>query len=126
MCENNPLSTEDDEDEMEMDVTDGEDHLSTTDTLEKKETKEWKRLLEEHHVYTRESPEDIEKVAKRIKRCTSGGPQQMTPWMLRQAIEGSANGSCSLTIAKLSNRIDTGDFDRVSGRAFSMMRYVAL
>ena len=46
--------------------------------------------------------------------------------MLRQAVEGSTNGSCSLAIAKLSNRMAKGDFDRISGHAFSMMRSVAL
>ena len=46
--------------------------------------------------------------------------------MLRQAIQYSSNGSCSLSIAKLSNRMAKGDFDKVSGRAFSMMRSVAL
>ena len=46
--------------------------------------------------------------------------------MLKQAVEGSTNGSCALIIAKLSNRMAAGDFTRETGRAFSMMRSVAL
>ena len=61
---------------------------------------EW---LEESKVHTHISSEDIEKAVKRIKKSTGGGPQQITPWMLKQAVEGSSNGSCSLAIAKLSN-----------------------
>ena len=46
--------------------------------------------------------------------------------MVRQAVKASVNGSCSLTIAKLSSRKANGDFNRLSGRAFSMMRSIAL
>ena len=45
-CENDPLSKTNDEDEMETDIADGEDHSTTTDTLEQKEAKESKPLLE--------------------------------------------------------------------------------
>ena len=38
-------------------------------------------------------------------------------------MEGSTNGSCALVIA---NRMANGDFDKVAGSAFSMMRSVAL
>ena len=45
--------------------------------------------------------------------------------MIRQAVEGSTNGSCSLVIAKLSNRMVNGHFDKVTGGAYSMMKSVA-
>ena len=63
---------------------------------------------------------------KTISKSTGGGPQQITPWMLKQAVECSTDGSCALVIAKLSNRMSNGDFDGMTGRAFSMMRSVAL
>ena len=46
--------------------------------------------------------------------------------MMKQAIENCENRSCPLVIAKLSNRMAKGDFQTISGRAFSMMRSVAL
>ena len=70
--------------------------------------------------------QDIESAVKKMKKSVGGGPQQITPWMIKQAVEGSENGSCSLVIAKLSNRMANGDFGRVSGRAFGMMRSIAL
>ena len=70
--------------------------------------------------------ENIEKTVKRLKKSTGGGPQQITPWMIRQAVEGSPNGSCSLVIAKLSNCMVNGKYDTVLGSAFSIMKSVAL
>ena len=72
------------------------------------------------------SSESIEKVVKRLNKSTGGGPQQITPWMIRQTVEGSTDGSCALVIANLSNRMANGDFDSVAGSAFSIMRSVAL
>ena len=72
------------------------------------------------------SAESIEKVTKRLKKSTGGGSQQITPWMIRQAVEGSTNGSCALVIVNLSNRMANGDFNKIAGSAFSMMRSVAL
>ena len=59
--------------------------------------------------------DDIEKATKRIKKSTGGGPQQITPWLIKQAVEGSVNGSCALTITKLSNRMANGDFSTITG-----------
>ena len=94
-----------------------------SETQNSEEAAKWR---EEGDVHTHISSDDIEKAVKRIKKSTGGGPQQITPWMLKQAIESSQNDSCSLAIAKLSNRMAKGDYDRVTGRAFSMMRSVAL
>ena len=94
-----------------------------SETQNSEEAAKWR---EESDVYTHFSSDDIEKAVKRIKKSTGGGPQQITPWMLKQAIESSQNDSCSLAIPKLSNRMAKGDYDRVTGRAFSMMRSVAL
>ena len=94
-----------------------------SETQNSEEAAKWR---EEGDVYTHISSYAIEKAVKRIKKSTGGGPQQITPWMLKQAIESSQNDSCSLAIAKLSNRMAKGDYDRVTGRAFSMMRSVAL
>jgi len=46
--------------------------------------------------------------------------------MIKPAVEGSTNGSCALVIVNLSNRMANGDFDKMAGSAFSMMRSVAL
>ena len=127
----NPLATvattlDIDDDEAEMEIEDKDDDFTSKDRHDWDPTDDEKRWLEENNVHTRISHEDITKAAMRIKRSTGACHQQITPWMLRQAIESSTNGSCSLAIAKLSNRMAKGDFDRVSGRAFSMMRSFAL
>ena len=87
------------------------------------------KTTDDRHTYrqaTWVTSEDIAGAVKRLRKSAGGGPQQITPWMLKQAVEGSTDGSCALMIAKLSNRMAAGDFSRVSGRAFSMMRSVAL
>ena len=45
--------------------------------------------------------EDIKAAVKTMKKSVGEGPQQITPWMIKQAVECSENGSCPLVIAQL-------------------------
>ena len=109
-----PMNTEIKEDEIQQEGS--------------KQYEEWENAerWSKNAARTSVTADSIEKVIKRLKKSTGGGPQQITPWMIRQAVEGSTNGSCALVIANLSNRMANGDFNNVAGSAFSMMRSVAL
>ena len=77
-----------------------EDDEKERETREEKAT----RWLEENSSRTFIKAESVEIAVKRIRKSTGGGPKQITPWMLKQAVESSTDGSCALMIAKLSNR----------------------
>ena len=102
------------------------EHVEIDDELEEDPETWAKRIFSKFGGRTCVNADDIETAVKKIKKSAGGGPQQITPWMLKQAIESSENRACQLVIAKLSNRMSKGDFGTVSGRAFSMMRSVAL
>ena len=78
-----------------------------------RETKLW---LSESGVHTQVLNEDILRCARSARKSTRGGLQQISPWVLRQAIESSPSGSCAWAIADLSNRISRGAFDTTIGR----------
>ena len=71
--------------------------------------------LEENASRTHINSEAIRIAVKDVKKSTGGGPQQITPWMLIKAIEHSTDGSCTLLIARLSNRMLNGEFDGAAG-----------
>ena len=52
------------------------------------------RWRDESKARTSVTSEAIEVKVKRLRKSTGGGPQQISPWMIKQAVEGSANGSC--------------------------------
>ena len=119
----NKNSTDNDQ---QMDIVLEETEAEMKEEEKTHSSEETTRWLEENKVHTHVTSEDIEQAVMRIKKSTGAGPQQITPWMLRQAVENSTNRSCALAIAKLSNRMAKGDFGRISGRTFSMMRSAAL
>ena len=102
-----------------------EEEIESENTEERQDSENADRWSETA-ARTSVTSDSIEKVVRRLKKSTGGGPQQINPWMVKQAVESSIDGWCALVIAKLSNRMANGDFDRVTGRAFSMMRSVAL
>ena len=65
---------------------------------------------------TRVLEEDILRLARGARQSTRGGVQQITPQVLKIAIEASINGSCAWVIASLSDRISRGDFNSSIGR----------
>ena len=59
-----------------------------------KDTDRWSKTAA--HACT--TPSSIEKVIKNLKKFTGRGPQQITPRLIRQQVEGSTNGLCALVI----------------------------
>ena len=53
--------------------------------------------------------EDIRKAVKDVRRLTSGGLQQVTPWHLKRAILATANEDCATAAAHLATRWSKGD-----------------
>ena len=57
-----------------------------------------------------ESKEEILTAVKSAKRLSSGGLQQITPWLLKRAMTASSNEDCAITAALLATRWARGDF----------------
>ena len=87
--------------------------------IEEEEEKERRELwlwMSERDGHTRVLEEDILRVARGARQSSIGKVQQITPCVLKMAIDASPNGSCAWVIASLSNRIFRGDFDSSIGR----------
>ena len=72
------------------------------------------------------SAEMIEEAAKKSKRGTAGGLQQITPWHLRQAVESSTNQEVAIAAARLATRWGRGDFSPRTGRLTAAGRLIGL
>ena len=59
--------------------------------------------------------EDIRKAVKDVRRLTSGGLQQVTPWHLKRAILATSNEDCATAAAHLATRWSKGDFPLLLG-----------
>ena len=66
-----------------------------------------------------------ESVAK-IQRSKAGGLQQITPWLLRRAVQHSRDGSCAKVMARLATRWGLGHFSLLCGELMAAARMIGL
>ena len=105
--------------DLEPDLEEKAEEIKTEQEIEEEEEEERRELwswMSERDGHTRVLEEDILRVARGARQSTIGEVQQITPCVLKMAIDASPNGSCAWVIASLSNRIFRGDFDSSIGR----------
>ena len=69
---------------------------------------------------------DIRKAAKDVRRLTSGGLQQVTPWHLKRAILASSSEDCATAAAHLATRWSKGDYPLLLGELAAESKLIAL
>ena len=70
--------------------------------------------------------EDIREAVKDVRRLTSGGLQQITPWNLKRAILATSNDDCATAAAHLATRWSKGDFPLLLGELAAESKLIAL
>ena len=70
--------------------------------------------------------EDIRKAVKDVRRLTSGGLQQVTPWHLKRAILATSNEDCATAAAHLATRWSKGDYPLLLGELAAESKLIAL
>ena len=64
--------------------------------------------------------------AKKAKRLTAGGLQQITPWLLKRAFLEDTTNDCAMTAAQVATRWGRGDFSTVLGELVAESQLIAL
>ena len=70
--------------------------------------------------------DDIRKAVKDVRRLTSGGLQQVTPWHLKRAILASSSEDCATAAAHLATRWSKGDYPLLLGELAAESKLIAL
>ena len=70
--------------------------------------------------------DDVRMAVKDVRRLTSGGLQQVTPWHLRRAILASANEDCATAAAHVATRWSKGDYPLPPGELAAESKLIAL
>ena len=70
--------------------------------------------------------EQILAAAKKAKRMTSGGIQQITPWLLKRAFIEDTTDDCAMTAAQVATRWGRGDFSSALGELVAESKLIAL
>ncbi len=81
-------------------------------------------MPENHHYVV--TAEDIKKSTKTIHRGTAGGLQQVTPWLIRRAVESDTNDETATLLAHLATRLGRGDFNPITGEQVAAGRLIPL
>ena len=100
--------------------------ITTTDLEISELRKAALKAIEDSDASLTITAEMIEEAAKRAKRATAGGLQQITPWHLRRAIEASTNHEVAIVAARLATRWGKGDFSSKSGQLAASGRLIGL
>ena len=72
------------------------------------------------------NPDTIESAALEAKKSSSGGLDQITPWLLRRAVETGLNHRVAIIIARIATRWGKGDFSPVVGELAAGGRLIGL
>ena len=70
--------------------------------------------------------EQILNAAKKAKRLTSGGLQQISPWLLKRAFLEDTTLECATIAGQLATRWGRGDFATVLGELVAESQLIAL
>ena len=70
--------------------------------------------------------DDVIAAVKGAKRLTSGGLQQITPWLLKRALLATPKRQCATAAAVLATRWARGDFDCCIGELLCESKLIAL
>ena len=70
--------------------------------------------------------EQILTAAKKAKRLTDGGLQQITPWLLRRAFLEDTTNDCAMVACQVATRCGGGDFSTVLGELVAESKLIAL
>lgn len=70
--------------------------------------------------------EQILTAAKKAKRLTAGGLQQITPWLLRRAFLEDTTNDCAMVACQVATRCGGGDFSTVLGELVAESKLIAL
>ena len=70
--------------------------------------------------------EDILSAAKKAKRLTAGGLQQITPWLLKRAFLEDTTNECAIIAGQVATRWGRGDFSSVLGELVAESQLIAL
>ena len=70
--------------------------------------------------------EQILKAAQKARRLTSGGLQQITPWLLKRAFLADIKQERAVAAGRLVTRWATGDLDKTLGELVAESQLVAL
>ena len=64
--------------------------------------------------------------AKKAKRLTAGGLQQVTPWLLRRALLEDTTNECAMVAGQVATRWGRGDFSTALGELVAESNLIAL
>ena len=70
--------------------------------------------------------EEVLAAAKESVKGTTGGLDQLTPWILRRAIEASPGNRLAKVVARIANRTAAGHYSDLGGEIFGACRLIAL
>ena len=70
--------------------------------------------------------QDIRLAVKGVRRLTSGGLQQITPWHLKRAILATSNEDCATAATHLATRWGKGDYPLLLGELAAESKLIAL
>ena len=70
--------------------------------------------------------EQILKAAQKARRLTSGGLQQITPWLLKRAFLADTEQEEAVAAGRLVTSWATGDFDKTLGELVAESQLIAL
>ena len=68
----------------------------------------------------------ILQAAKKARRLTSGGLQQITPWLLKRALLADSKQEGAIAAGRLATRWAKGDFDKTLGELVAESQLIAL